>query len=116
MCRYFSKEGEAMVKEITDAEFEEEVIKSDKPVIVDFWAPWCGPCKMIAPVFEKLSKELTDVKFVKVNVDDNQNSAQEFGVMSIPTLVMVKNGEEAGRVVGALSETQLKDRIKTALE
>lgn len=105
-----------MVKEITDAEFEEEVIKSDKPVIVDFWAPWCGPCKMIAPVFEKLSKELTDVKFVKVNVDDNQNSAQEFGVMSIPTLVMVKNGEEAGRVVGALSETQLKDRIKTALE
>ena len=101
-----------MVNEITDEQFKNEVINCKTPVVVDFWAPWCGPCKMLGPVFEKVSSELKTVKFLKINVDEQQTWAQEFGVMSIPTMLLFKDGEEVGRAVGALSESQLKTKLK----
>src|SRR5690554_6284898 len=90
------------VYEVSDAEFEDEVLKADLPVLVDFWAPWCGPCRRISPIVEELASELGGkLKVVKVNTDDNSDSPGKFGVMSIPTLILFKEGEEADRVVGA---------------
>ncbi len=104
-----------MVMEINQDKFEQEVLKSDKPVAVDYWAPWCGPCKMVAPVFEKLSKELGEIKFIKVNVDDNQDLASQHGIMGIPCIVIYKNGEEVDRIVGFNDESQLKEKLTSAL-
>ncbi len=101
--------------EVSESNFEDEVLKSDKPVVVDYWAPWCGPCKMIAPVFEKLSHELKHAKFAKVNVDENTALAQNQGVMGIPCLIIYKNGEEVERVVGFQTEMQLKAKLTKAL-
>lgn len=101
--------------EVSEANFEQEVLKSDKPVVVDFWAPWCGPCKMIAPIFEKLSHELKHAKFAKINVDENTALAQNQGVMGIPCLIIYKNGEEVERVVGFQTEMQLKAKLTKAL-
>lgn len=86
---------------LTKENFETEVLQSDKPVFIDFWAAWCGPCQMIAPVVEELSTELTDVKVAKVNVDEEMELAQKFGVMSIPTMVLIKNGEVVKTTMGA---------------
>ena len=98
-----------MATEFTDANFATEVIASDKPVLVDFWAPWCGPCKMIGPIVEKLSKELAGtVKIGKVNVDDNQGVAAEYGVMSIPTLILFKGGKPVGTTQGFQPEPKLR--------
>lgn len=85
---------------ITRDNFETEVLHSDKPVLLDFWATWCGPCRMIAPVIEEIAKERSDVKVGKVNVDDEGALATAFGISSIPTIVLVKDGKEAARVVG----------------
>ncbi|MBI4146714.1 thioredoxin [Candidatus Woesearchaeota archaeon] len=101
--------------ELSKETFEHEVIKSDKPVIVDYWASWCGPCKMIAPVFEKLSQQMPHVKFAKVNVDDHTELAHEQGVMGIPCLIIYKNGEEVTRIPGYQPEEQLKQKINSAL-
>lgn len=88
-------------KEVTDNNFKDEVIKSDKPVLVDFWADWCGPCKMVAPVVEDLAEEYEDqLKVCKLDVDANQATASEYGVMSIPTLIYFKDGEEVDKIVG----------------
>lgn len=96
---------------ITKDNFDAEVAKSKKPVVVDFWAEWCGPCRLLGPVFEALSGEVTDVKFAKLNVDENQELSSQYGVMSIPTIVLFKNGEEVDRAVGALGKEQLKKWI-----
>lgn len=104
-----------MVQELSDAKFEEEVLKSDKPVVVDFWAPWCGPCKILGPTFEKVAGQVKDAKFFKMNVDENQQSPQQFGVMGIPCVIIFKNGEEVDRVVGAVPEDKLKSAIEAAL-
>ena len=102
--------------EVSEANFETEVLKSNKPVVVDYWAPWCQPCKMIAPAFEKLSLEIKNAKFVKINVDENQGLAQQNGVLGIPCLIIYNNGEEVGRVVGFQTEDQLKAKLMRALE
>mgnify|MGYP002560456319 CR=1 FL=1 len=81
--------------------FNQEVLNSDKPVLMDFWAPWCGPCRMVVPLVEEIAKERSDIKVVKINVDEEQELAMQFGVMSIPTLVVMKNGKIVNQVTGA---------------
>ncbi|MFW6014493.1 MAG: thioredoxin [Nanoarchaeota archaeon] len=104
------------VTEITQENFEREVSNSDIPVLIDFWAVWCPPCKMLAPVFEQVSQEFEDkVKFAKVNIDEQQNLANNFSVTSIPTLVLVKEGEEIGRMQGHMSTKQLKEKLEQLL-
>ncbi|WP_118800849.1 thioredoxin [Haemophilus haemolyticus] len=100
------------VLHINDADFESVVVNSDIPVLLDFWAPWCGPCKMIAPVLDELAPEFAGkVKIVKMNVDNNQATPAQFGVRSIPTLLLIKNGQVVATQVGALPKTQLANFI-----
>ena len=90
---------------VSDSDFEAEVLKSDKPVFVDFWAPWCGPCKMVGPIVEEVSEEYSDkLKVCKINVDDNPDSATKYEVRSIPTFVVFKDGKEVNRGMGAASK------------
>ena len=101
---------------ITDASFEQDVIKSDTPVMVDFWAEWCGPCKMIAPVLDELADDYAGrLKICKLNVDSNTQTAPKFGIRGIPTLIIFKNGAVAGTKVGALSKSQLAAFIDTMI-
>ena len=101
-----------MVADISDQNFEAEVIKSNLPVVVDLWAPWCGPCRMVGPVVEKLAEQFQGkVKFCKLNVDENQQTAAKYSVMSIPTLLFFKDGQVADTVIGAVPEQVLKPRI-----
>ena len=87
--------------------FNQEVLSSDKPVLMDFWAPWCGPCRMVAPLVEEIAKKHSDIKVVKINVDEEQDLAMQFGVMSIPTLVVMKNGKIVNQVTGARPKAQI---------
>lgn len=87
--------------------FNQEVLNSDKPVLMDFWAPWCGPCRMVVPLVEEIAKERSDIKVVKINVDEEQELAMQFGVMSIPTLVVMKNGKIVNQVTGARPKVQI---------
>jgi thioredoxin 1 len=101
---------------VTDNDFEEIVLKSKLPVLVDFWAPWCGPCKMAEPVMEELSEEYKEKLIVaKVNIDDNQTRSGSLGVMSIPTTVLFKEGKEVGRQVGFSGKQAFEDLVKKAL-
>ena len=103
------------VPEVTDADFEAEVLKSSQPVLVDFWAPWCGPCRMIAPMVEELAGENSDsLKVVKMNVDNSQTTAGKFDISSIPTLMIFKNGEVVDRFVGAQPKNRLQEAIDQA--
>ncbi|MFG6377025.1 MAG: thioredoxin [Lachnospiraceae bacterium] len=97
---------------VTENNFKEEVLNAKLPVLVDFWSPTCGPCLRIAPVIEELSKEVSEVKFAKVNVGEEQNLAEEYGIMSIPTLVLIKNGKEEKRTVGAIPKEMILEFIK----
>ena len=102
---------------VTDAAFEKTVLESTLPVVVDFWAPWCMPCKMVAPILEKLAKEMAgEVLFAKVDTDQYPQWAQKFGVQGIPTMLFVANGKVAHRQVGALPEPMLREVIKNLLE
>ncbi len=99
------------VVEIKEAQFDEEVLKSDKPVFVDFYATWCGPCKMMSPILEQLSEEKQDVKFAKIDVDDAERLAILYGISSIPCMILFKNGEEVDRVVGAVPKQKLEQVV-----
>ncbi len=102
--------------EVTDADFESEVLKSDLPVLVDFWAPWCGPCRMVAPVVEELAGEYDGkVKFVKLNTDDNIQTASRYGIRSIPTLLVFKGGEAVDQVIGFRPKSDLKRTLDKSL-
>ena len=104
------------VGKVSDANFETEVLKSGNPVVVDFWAEWCGPCRMIAPALDEISASLGDkVKIVKLNVDENPKTATQYSVMSIPTLLIFKNGEIASRQVGAKPKQALEQWISGAV-
>lgn len=98
--------------DLTKENFQAEVTKSDKPVLVDFWAVWCGPCQMMAPILHELETEMPDVQIGKVNVDEQMDLARQFRVVSIPTLIIFKNGQEAQRMVGVTSKEELKDALK----
>ncbi|MTD45708.1 thioredoxin [Conexibacter sp. W3-3-2] len=102
----------AHLPEVTDNNFQAEVIEADLPTLVDFWAPWCGPCRAVAPVLEEIDAERDDVRVVKLNIDDNQQTAAQFGVMSIPTMILFKAGQPVKKIVGA----QPKKRIEAELE
>lgn len=100
------------VLKVTSENFEEEVLKSDKTVLIDFYADWCGPCKMLSPIIDAVANENEDLKVVKVNVDDAQNLAIQYQVMSIPTIVIIKEGKEINRSVGLISKSEVEEMVK----
>ncbi len=99
------------VLEVTDATFEGDVLKAEKPVIVDFWAPWCAPCRRISPILEQLSEEREDVEFVKMNVDDNPQTAMSYSIASIPTIARFESGQVTQQAIGALPKNQLSSQL-----
>jgi thioredoxin 1 len=102
--------------ELTDGNFDSDVLKSDLPVLVDFWAPWCGPCRIIAPIVEEIAKEYDGkLKVGKLNTDDNQQVASKYGIMSIPTLMIFNKGELIERIIGAQPKKAIKDKIDAVL-
>ena len=106
------EENSIDVKKVNDETFEQEVLKSNIPVLVDFYADWCGPCKMLSPTVDEVAQENDDIKVVKVNVDESQNTAIKYQVMSIPTLVVIKNGNEVNRSVGVIDKEEVLNMIK----
>ncbi len=106
-----------MVLEVNDQNFNSEVLESELPVVVDFWAPWCGPCRMLAPVTEKLADSYSGkVKFCKINVDQNPETSGQYGVMSIPTLIFFKAGQQTDSSLGAVPEAMLKPKIEALIK
>ena len=101
--------------EVTDDNFQAEVLESETAVLVDFWAPWCGPCRIIAPSLEELNDEMDNLHVVKLNVDENQQTAAQYDVMSIPTLIVFKNGQPAKKIIGAMPKKRLEQEIEPAL-
>ncbi|HEX8742685.1 MAG TPA: thioredoxin [Thermoleophilaceae bacterium] len=103
------------ITEVTDSNFQAEVLESTEPVLVDFWAPWCGPCRVIAPALEEITEERDDLRIVKLNVDDNQQTAARYNVLSIPTLILFRNGEVAHQIIGAMPKKRLVQEIEPVL-
>lgn len=106
------EESTMEVMKVTSENFEEEVLKSDETVVIDFYADWCGPCKMLSPIIEEVANENEDIKVVKINVDNAQDLAIEYQVMSIPTIVIIKDGQEVNRTVGVVSKSQIVEMVK----
>ena len=100
---------------VTDTSFQADVLESEQPVLVDFWAPWCGPCRVVAPVLVEIAGERPDLRIVKLNVDENQRTAAQFGVMSIPTMILFKNGAPAKTIVGAYPKRKLEAELEPVL-
>jgi thioredoxin 1 len=100
---------------VTDASFQAEVIESELPVLVDFWAPWCGPCRKIAPALEKIAEERDDLRVVKLNIDDNQATAAQFGVLSIPTMILFRHGAPVKTVIGVFPKEKIEKALEPAL-
>ncbi len=105
----------AAAADVTDASFQAEVIESLEPVLVDFWAPWCGPCRAVSPVLEQISAE-RGLRVVKVNVDENQATAAQFGILSLPTMVLFKAGQPATKIIGAYPKKKLEAQLAPALD
>jgi thioredoxin 1 len=105
----------ADVTNVTDSNFQAEVLEAAEPVLVDFWAPWCGPCRVVGPVLEEIAGERDDMRVVKLNVDDNQATAARYQVMSIPTMIVFKHGQPAKTIVGALPKSRLVQELEPAL-
>ena len=101
--------------DVTDSNFQAEVIESETPVLVDFWAPWCGPCRVVAPVLEEIAGERDDLRIVKLNVDENQQTAAQFEVLSIPTMILFKNGQAAKKIIGAYPKRKLEAELEPVL-
>jgi thioredoxin 1 len=110
-----SEEGKAL--EVTDADFEEKILKADEPALVDFWAPWCGPCRIQGPTVEKVAEKFDGRAIVaKINVDENPDASSKYGVMSIPTIIVFKGGSELQRFVGVRQEKELAEALEKALQ
>jgi thioredoxin 1 len=105
----------ANITEVTDSTFQAEVLESETPVLVDFWAPWCGPCRVVSPILEEIAGERDDVRIVKVNTDENQATAAEYGILAIPTMLLFRNGAEAKRIQGAMPKKRLEAELEPAL-
>ena len=103
------------ISDVSDNSFQAEVLENDVPVLVDFWAPWCGPCRLVAPVMEEIANERDDLRVVKVNTDDNQETAVQYQIISIPTMILFKNGQEVHRVIGVRRRKELEAEIQPAL-
>jgi thioredoxin 1 len=101
--------------DVTDGNFQSEVLEAEQPVLVDFWAPWCGPCRIVHPILEEIAGERDDLRIVSINTDENQQTAARFDVLSIPTLILFKDGAEAKRVVGAMPKRRLEAELEPAL-
>ena len=104
-----------MAGTVTDATFQAEVLESETPVLVDFWAPWCGPCRLVSPILEEINADREDVVVKKVNIDDNMETAANYGILAIPTMVLFRNGSEAARIQGAMPRKRIEAQLEPAL-
>jgi thioredoxin 1 len=103
------------ITDVSDTNFQAEVLESGTPVLVDFWAPWCGPCRVVAPALEEINAEREDLRVVKLNIDDNMQTAAQYQVMAIPTMILFRNGQEAARVQGAMPKNRIVAQLEPAL-